>query len=320
VDNGLCCTNDLSCPGPNDVRVPDGRPFEDYALHGGMFFTGAARAWRWTVTGGPCDALLPTPTFTTTDLNARDASFHPTLSGDYTVTVTVTDATGATFTCTFVVHIAGPGLRVELCWDTNTTVDLDLYVHDPRNMDDWFNGTGPPISLVNNNSCNWSNCEAVIRGTRGRSDWGYANSPLAACENGPHGAEWRTLGFCANPRLDIDNNLEKTTGAPENVNVDDPRDGETFRVMVQNFTGALAQPIVNVYCGGHLRATLGAPPDPVTGFTGPSGMTSIGQMWRAADVTVHVDATGATTGCGIAALHIPGWTSGHYVTTNDPIY
>jgi hypothetical protein len=249
-----------------------------------------------------------------------DAMFRPTLSGDYTVTLTVTKSDGTTVTCTFIVHIAGPGLRVELCWDTSTTVDLDLYLHDPRNTNPWFSGTQRPNLSVTNASCNWSNCEAVLRGSMGRVDWGYANSPLSACNNGPHGSDWGTYGFCANPRLDIDNNLSKASGLPENINVDDPNDGERFRVMVQNFTGSAAHPIVNVYCGGHLRATIGAAPDALPDFTGPSGAFSVGAMWRAADIDVHVDSTGATTGCDVTPLHPPGATTGYDVTRDDPRY
>lgn len=321
ADDGLCCNAEITCPAPGDMRVPDGRPFEEYTLRGALFYPGMARSWRWEIQGGPCDALLPRPTFTTRGLNTANAAFQPTLSGDYTVTLTVVTAEGTTLRCTFVVHIAGPGLRIELCWDTSTTVDLDLYVHSPRNSGPWFDGPGTPLTTTNLNSCNWSDCEAEIRGTRGRSEWGYARSPLSACQSGPHGAEWASLvGNCPNPRLDIDNNLEKATGVPENINIDVPRDGESFRVMVQNFTGTMAHPMVNVYCGGHLRGTIGAAPDVVPDMTGPSGSISIGAMWRAADVVVHTDTSGATTGCDVTPLHAPGATSGFYVTRNDPSF
>jgi len=320
VDEGLCCNADLNCPGAGDVRVPEGRPFQAYPLRGRLFYPGEARAWRWTVRGGPCDAVLPRPTFQLVQADQRDAAFVPTLSGDYTVTLTVTTATGQMLTCTFVVHIAGPGVRVELCWDTSTTVDLDLYVHDPRNMGPWFDGTGSPIQSTNNNSCNWSNCEANIRGTRGRVSWGYGNSPLAACENGPLGDGWRRLGHCANPRLDIDNNLVKASGVPENMNVDAPRNAERFRIMVQNFSGRAARPLVNVYCGGRLRGTVGPMPGEPWDFTGPSGNTAVGAMWRVADVVSQVDGMGVTTGCEVVPLRAPGMTGGYFVTRNDPSY
>ena len=320
VDNGLCCMPSITCPAPGDPRIPDGRPFEDYPLRGGLFYTGAARSWNWRVEGGPCDTLLPRPTFQLLGVGGRDVLFRPTLSGDYRVTLEVVTATGERLTCSWIVHIAGPGLRVELCWDTSTTVDLDLYVHDPRNTLPWYDSAASPLNTTNNNSCNWSNCEAELRGTRGRVDWGYGRSPLSNCQHGPHGAEWTALGYCANPRLDIDNNLSKTSGVPENTNVDTPRNGERFRVMVENFTGTAAHPIVNVYCGGHLRATLGAAPTPLPDFTGPRGFTSIGAMWRAADIVATVDASGATTGCTVTPLHPPGATTGHWVTRDDPSY
>ncbi|MDO9022076.1 MAG: MopE-related protein [Deltaproteobacteria bacterium] len=320
VDEGLCCRAELLCPGPGDPRVPDGRPFGLYPLRGGMFFAGDVRRWQWAIRGGPCESVLPRPTFETYGLDTRDGAFRPTLSGDYTVTLTVTTGTGATFTCTFVVHVAGPGLRVELCWDTSTTVDVDLYLHDPRNNRPWFSSTAGPLQSATNDSCNWSNCEANIRGRMGRVSWGYPTTPVANCESGPFGAGWRALGMCSNPRLDIDNNLSKASGVPENINVDNPRDGETFRIMAQNFTGTRARPVVNVYCGGRLRGTLGAAPDSLPDFTGASGHTSIGAMWRVADVAVRVDASGATTGCDVTPLHPPGMRAGFDVTRNDPRY
>lgn len=320
VDEGLCCRAELSCPGPGDPRIADGQPFMAYALRGRTFFTGEARSWRWQIRGGPCEALLPRPTFETFQLDSRDAAFRPTLSGDYTITLTVVTAAGQTLTCTFVVHIEGPGMRVELCWDTSTTVDLDLYVHDPRNTRPWFSSTQGPLLSVTNDSCNWSNCEANLRGAMGRVDWGYSPSPLANCENGPLGAGWRREGRCSNPRLDIDNNLFKAIGVPENMNVDAPRNGERFRIMVQNFTGAAARPLVNVYCGGRLRATVGAAPDTLPDFTGPSGNTAIGAMWRVADIVTQVDAMGQTTGCEVTPLRPPGMNRGYWVTRNDPQY
>ena len=320
VDEGLCCGGALNCPGPGDPRVPDGAPFTLYPLRGERFFTGEVRSWSWTITGGPCDTILPRPTFESIGLDTRDGAFRPSLSGDYTVTLTVVDGAGMSHSCTFIVHIAGPGLRVELCWDTSTTVDLDLYLHSPMNTDPWFSSPAGPLSSVTQASCNWSNCEDHIRGSMGRINWGYANTPVANCMNGPFGPGWSALGYCANPRLDIDNNLSKASGVPENVNVDNPRDGEHFRVMVQNFSGTAAHPMINVYCGGHLRGVLGAAPDTLPDFTGPNGSGSVGAMWRVADVAVHVNAAGETTGCDVTPLHPGAATSGYFVTRSDPSY
>ena len=166
--------------------------------------------------------------------------------------------------------------------------------------------------------CGWHNCEATIRGLGfTRADWGYAPSALSECENGPHGAQWRMLGFCANPRLDVDNNLDEATGKPENINVDVPRDGERFRIMVQNWTGTIARPLVNVYCSGRRVATYGAPPDEVPRFRGTAGDRSVGAMWRVADVTTRLDAAGNVT-CDVDQVHPPGRTTGYDVTYDNP--
>ena len=152
-----------------------------------------------------------------------------------------------------------------------------------------------------------------------RAVWGYANGPIAECVNSLHGSEWSMLGFCANPRLDVDNNLSEGIGVPENINIDAPHDGESFRVMVQNWTGALARPVVNVYCSGHRIATYGAAPDLVPNYTGTIGSMGVGAMWRVVDVTTHVAADGTLT-CTPVALHPRGRTTGYNVTYDDGSY
>ena len=100
-------------------------PYTDVPLKGELFFPGAATSWSWKIVGGPCDQLFAT---TTRPARRRRASRSPaptpktpiahfTLSGDYTVTLTVVGADGVTYTCTWVQHIIGPGVRFELCWD-----------------------------------------------------------------------------------------------------------------------------------------------------------------------------------------------------------
>jgi len=321
------CTDEVAgcvpvgeCPGPDDPRVPEGQPFVDYALRGRDFFAGVARSWSWTVTGGPCEAILPRRSYTVTGATSETATFHPTLSGDYTVTMTVVTSTGETFTCTWIVHVRGPGLRIEMCYPESETQDLDLFLSQPGWTGSWYIDTNDAFQPARE-ACGWHDCEAMIRGTLPaggaypRASWGYATSPLSECQGGPLGAQWRALGYCANPRLDIDNNLSEGIGVPENINVDVPREGDRFRIMVQNFTGTTASPVVNVYCGGRRVATYGVAPDRVTGFSGVSGYSGIGAMWRVADVTTHLDAAGETT-CDVTALHPPGVTTGYDVTTN----
>jgi hypothetical protein len=323
TDEVLGCTPMGECPGPGDPRIHPGRPFADYPLHGGDFYSGPApMSWRWTISGGPCESILPRNSYTLSGADTEYAIFRPTLSGDYTVTMTVVQADGTTFTCTWIIHIEGPGLRVEMCYPESMSRDLDLFLSRPGYVGDWyadFDDAFQPSPDV----CGWHNCEAILRGmtaggaTYARADWGYATSAITACEGGPLGPRWRMLGYCSNPRLDIDNNLVEGIGVPENINIDAPLEGERFRIMVQNFTGTIARPAVNVYCGGRLISTYGVAPDTVPGFMGMSGHVSIGAMWRVADVTTHVDGAGETT-CDVEAIHPPGSSTGFDVTFNDP--
>ena len=313
-DNPECCVVNLSCPGPGDL--PEGSPFVDYVIDGSAFYSGAVTSWTWEVSGGPCDQLFVSngqnPSFTLSGANTSQLTFRPTLSGDYTVHVTIVAADGTVYECTFIVHVAGPGLRVELCWDTTPSTDIDLHLHRPGTTTRWF---ALPNGSNNTDDCYYSNCKASSFFSV--ANWGYANSPIAECAGGPEGAQWQNLGYCRNPRLDIDN--ISLTAVPENINVDIPENNGTYRVMVHYYSGSVAtHPLVNIYCGGYLQGTYGAAPDVLTGFNSGSGYNS-GLMWRVVDVTPAV-VGGMTTGCTLNPLHPPGQTSGYWLTNNDSSY
>jgi hypothetical protein len=312
----------LDCPSPGDPRVADGTPFADYPLHGAQFYPGLARSWRWTISGGPCDTLAPSlHSYDLVGGTTSEPTFTPRLSGDYTITMQVVTVEGTTFDCSWVVHVSAPGLRIEMCYPESTTQDLDLAVHRPGSTAPWYPARGT-AQQITTEACSWANCEATIRGDMSvylRANWGYVRSPLSYCDNGPNGAQWTALGFCGNPRLDIDNNLAEGTGLPENINIDTPGDGELFRVMVDNWTGTIAHPVVNVYCDGHRIATYGAAPDTVPMFQGSVGSDAQGAMWRVVDVTTHVAADGTLT-CDPVLLHPRGRTTGYNVTYNDGSY
>ncbi|HEY8431657.1 MAG TPA: hypothetical protein VIL20_24925, partial [Sandaracinaceae bacterium] len=259
--------------------------------------------------------------------SSENAIFTPRLSGDYRVTLRITTPSGEVLSCSWVVHVEGPGLRVEMCYPESETQDLDLFLHRPNDTTPWYVSGGTAFQPIPEASCGWHNCEARIRLTRHpitggpvtRADWGYPDTPLEHCENGPQGDQWRALGACKNPRLDIDNNLSEGVGLPENINVDNPRDGDSFRIMVQNYSGVVARPVVNVYCAGRRVATYGQAPDVVPNFRGRHGGESVGAMWRVADVLVHVDPSGALE-CEVTPLYAPDRPGEPWVTYDDPRY
>jgi hypothetical protein len=311
----VCDGGAVSCPGPGDPRTPDATPFTDYPLRGTDFYAGVALDWSWTIQGGPCDGIVAgRRSFDLAGANSANATFTPRLSGSYTVTLRVQTPDGF-FECTWIIHVVGPGVRIEMCYPESETQDLDLLIMRTTTPGSWY----PTRNAFNPNTdaCSWYNCEANIRGGIGtrRADWGYPNTPLANCEGGPQGAQWRSLGSCSNPRLDIDNNLSEGIGLPENINIDNPNMGDAFRIMVHNFTGQTARPVVNIYCGGRLKATFGAAPDEISGYA--ASRSPIGAMWRVADVVAFVDEAGVTVDCEVTALHPPGAAAGYDITIED---
>ncbi len=322
-DEIIGCAATGSCPGPNDPRVPEGRPFQaDYRLRGGDFYPGTdARSWKWEISGTPCDKLfqsLPRPTFggaivsyELTGENSRDATLEFTLSGDYAVKLTVTRNDGTTFVCTWVIHVRGPGVRVELCWDAGNRMDgttagasdVDLHFGKIGRTTRWFDQSS---------SCFYGNCRNGVTGNN--INWGYPRTAAENCDSPTAGTRPTQ---CANPRLDIDN----TSGArtPENINVDNPNDGDAFRVMVHHFSSTMSSthPLVNVYCGGELRGTYGAPPDQIAGFDRGGGNGG-GDMWRVVDITANVGLGGETTSCDLAPL--VNSEGGPVITTGDSTF
>lgn len=332
IDEIPDCQPKLTCPEPGDPRIPDGAPFTTYALRGGDFVEDETKVvnWQWKVEGTPCDKMfLAIPnspataengqlSFSLENANEKDASLTFTLSGDYTVTLSVEFADGTTMECTWIVHVRAPGVRVELCWDTTgptsrapalpfdvgTVVDVDLHLGKHGTTNKWFDG----------NDCFYGNCKS---NSLRRPDWGYVASPLDAC-SGP-GARGGFTNSCPNPRLDIDNIREHAQYVPENINVDNPRDGDRFRVMVHYFDiekRIETHPVVNVYCGGELRGTFGAAPNQLMGFRQGGGNEG-GHMWRVVDITANVDADGVTESCELEPLSLEGMP---WVTLNDPSF
>jgi hypothetical protein len=310
TDDGLCCDPPISCPSPGDILPA--QPFTTYQLDGTQWYTGVAQSWSWVVEGGPCDELFiaqgHSPSFTLNGGNTATPTIDFTLSGDYTVTMTVVTTSG-TYTCTFIIHVTGPGFRVELCWESTGLFGRDLDLHLLRDdlNSEWCN---------TNTDCYYMNCKAGDA-DGARPNWNYTSSPLSECVGGPEGGTWQSLhNHCDNPRLDVDNIM--TAGVPENANVDNPNDGDTFRVMVHYYSGSGAEhPLVNIYCDGFRVATYGEAPNTVPGYNS-SGSGCQGDTWRVADVTMSV--VGGVTTCTVDALHPSGQVTGFDVRTNDTTY
>jgi hypothetical protein len=308
-DESLCCQAAGSCPSNNDPRVPVGRAFQAYSLDGAQFFFGSARSWQWKVEGGPCDRMLyassqvvsysvdgagSDPRLT----SGQRLTFTPTLSGDYTITLTVTQSDGTPFECTFLARVRQPGMRVEICWDTTGQDDVDLWVHQPGSSGDW---------AQDDQTCFYANCRNKASPD---IDWGYPRTSNGACREAAAAS-----GTCQNPRLDIDNIHEP--GIPENINVDVPNNGDNFRVGVNFYSrrsgGDDVHPMVNLYCGGELKATFGGASingtiygsNPISGFN-TGGSNTSGSFWRVADVSMQEP----SDSCTIRPLVPSGSSSG----------
>ncbi len=159
---------------------------------------------RWTVLREDCDAILPEPSFTAVGIDAPVLELTPGRPGLYRITLDVVTASGQTDSCGLNVRFAGRGVRIDLCWDTSTTVDLDLYVHTPLNQNPYYSPGGPLLpeelgSRVTEDSCNPANCGPFDFGSRPLFD--LPDSPLEFCEAGPSGADFLGAGHCPQSAL-----------------------------------------------------------------------------------------------------------------------
>jgi len=274
----------------DDPRVAGIKPDQVARLDGADFVIGAVASYHWTVQMEDCDAVVQNAQITLQDVDSRVLTFQPSRPGFYHFTLDVTGAAGERSSCKLAVPVEGSGMRVELCWDTSTTTDLDLYLHTPYDQELWFTRNSRLLELgLNGTTCNTSNAAAMLRDGLPRVDWGYADSALSACNTPPFQA-FLGVGRCPNPRAADDNNQTIATGTTERMQLDNPADGQRFRVMVQNFANKPARPHVFVYCGGERSAAFDAPATP-SDFVAPNRGV-YGVMWRAADITTKVDFSG----------------------------
>jgi len=271
VDEGLCCEPPIDC----SFDIGTAKPFNDKLIDGtqiydsGHQFNDADTAtWEWTLTKGPCDIVLGTTSFTTkgattvaglsgdgtasttvsgTGLSQFKVKFQ--LSGTYNLHLKVTRTNGEIYECEWPLKVESDGLRIELCWDTASSIDIDLHMGKNGVTTDWNNSS----------ECYWSNCDTSRTYYGTTPSWGYGNTM-----NYTTSGEWKSM---PNPRLDLDNRGQGKK--PENINLDNPNPEDTFKVMVYNFssTSSVSRPVVNIYCGGTRKATFGGSPSASgTGF------------------------------------------------------
>jgi hypothetical protein len=249
------------------------------------------------------------------------------LSGDYVVQGEW-DLGGTHYACTQKVQVRAPGIRAELCWDSvggsgaAPGNDIDLHFARLQGVSCGAKGWGSTCPEgTTYEDCWWSGGSGCRDG--GNPGWGYADSALTAC----HGwASKRISGACTNPRLDRDNitcdpavddpnNPGDPTAyangfcGPENINLDNPKDGDGFVVGVNHYGNTSgspnARPHVNLYCNGARVLSVGY--NPLTGQTQfplltTPGRDVTGDFWTAATVFAHVDGNGNLTSCTVSSI------------------
>jgi hypothetical protein len=288
----------------DDPRVAGIKPDQVASLDGADFVAGDVKSYHWTLQTEDCDAVVQNAQFTLQGVDSRVVKFQPSRPAFYHFTLEVTGVAGDRSSCKLEVPVAGVGMRVELCWDTSTTTDLDLYLHTPFDREPWFTlGSYDVRSGINGTTCNTSNAAAMLR-QKPRVAWGFVDSALSAC-NTPSFEGFLGIGRCPNPRAADDNNQSIANGTTERMQLDDPGNGQSFRVMVQNFSNLPARPHVFVYCGGLRAGAFDAPSTPTNFVTNNPG--TFGVMWRAADITTSVAASGKIS-CSSAPVPGPALT------------
>jgi hypothetical protein len=344
------CKVDVGCPTAPILTHPFPDPMALQPIDGMPWTRGDARNWKWTVTGGDCDNILPHPTFavygqpnataqgarlsanapqTGLGVNGNQHGFvlaggmvgpkiYPAfgLSGDYLVKGEW-DGPDGHHACTVKVQVRSPGIRVELCW-APMPYDVDLHfarLQNPKRCTHgWFDTC---TDQEDGDDCYYNNECTGFAGNP--SAWGYARSPDSAC----HGWSSSRLNDCDNPRLDQDN-IDCKPGvadpmntdefcSPENINLDNPKNGEKFAVGVQYYgvqddsPKDLPKPHVNVYCNGERKLAFGFDPTAMPPRQFPilrkDGGDIGGDLWEVATIEAKVGAGGALTDCVITPVH-----------------
>jgi hypothetical protein len=239
--------------------------------------------------------------------------------------------------CTQKVQVRAPGIRAEACWDTvggeeaTTPAGNDLDLHLARLQGVTCPTKGWDTTCPQGQTyedCYWNTPAGCRDDSSTPPGWGYADSATTAClgwSSRRHAVD-NLFYFqaCTNPRLDKDNiTCDKTvtdptsvgtlvgTGqfcGPENINLDNPNDGDAFAVAVNHYGNhggtSSARVHVALYCNG--QRVLSAGYDPVTmQTTNPllnnPGQDRTGDYWEVGTIKVHGGDAGTIT-CDVATV------------------
>jgi hypothetical protein len=352
-----CKVVGVGCPTAPVVTTPFPDPNNLPAIDGSSWVMGGAgnaKNWKWTVTGGDCDNILPHPTFavygqraarrggprlsgnapqTRLGPNANQQGFvigpgatvgpviYPAfaLSGDYLVKGEW-DASDGHHACTVKVEVRSPGIRVELCWSPQPE-DIDLHFARLQNPKACTHGWMQTCAMSEEgDDCYFNVYSGCLEGfSTNPSAWGYARSPNTAC----HGWGSTRQGPCDNPRLDQDNRtcildtadpLDDLFCGPENINLDNPKDGDRFAVGAAFYwsddvpAGPVrpTHPHLNVYCNGERKLAFGFDPSAGAQSEFPVmkeyGQDTGGDFWAIATIDAKVSG-GMLTDCVITPIH-----------------
>jgi len=322
VDDQICCAPPIDCA--YDLTEGGTKPFkpfqEDKIIDGTKIYDASHKfndadtaTWEWSLTQGPCDIVLGKvnsyakaaktqaelaeklaesdrkTVVSGVGLSQFKVKFR--LSGNYTLHLKVTRENGEVYECEWVIRVVSEGLRIELCWDKTGSHskptsgrDLDLHMGKNEKTSTWESG-------------------ACYYGSKTPS-WGYGTT-----QNYDKEGNLKTM---SNPRLDMDN--IRTAGEPENINVDNPNNGDVFRVGVNYFswgdyspTSLETHPVINVYCGGTLKATYGVEPQ-VKNFTNSNN------FWEVVEVTWKGDYSSDQCELNLK------WNNGYVIRSSMPKY
>ncbi|HEY1086740.1 MAG TPA: hypothetical protein VGE37_03565, partial [Archangium sp.] len=165
--------------------------------------------------------------------------------------------------------------------------------------------------------CYYASGSGCVSNSFNPPGWGYANSPNSAClgwssKRSPTGSQ-----LCTNPRLDRDNvRCDRTISdptnsafcGPENINIDNPVNGDTFVVGVNHYGNSAgspnSKPHVNLYCNGERVISVGY--NPATGQTmypllNTPGDDTDGDFWTVATIRANVSG-GNLSSCTVTTV------------------